>query len=129
MRRRLVHARSRQLCPPCDSDLPTSDILEVHYCDLLDTSEFENDLRKNVVKYFDELDLKKKAIYHKALSDEKRLGILKLLEFREMCVCELTAALGVTQPNLTHHIKKLESAGLVNSERRGKWVYYNLKSS
>ena len=103
-----------------------AEILEVHYCDLLETSEFENELRKNVVRYFDELDLKKKAIYHKALSDEKRIGILKLLNFREMCVCELTAALGVTQPNLTHHIKKLESAGLVNSERRGKWVYYSL---
>jgi ArsR family transcriptional regulator len=103
-----------------------SEILEVHYCDLLDTSEFENDLRKNVGKYFDELDLKKKTIYYKALSDEKRLGILKLLEFREMCVCELTAALGVTQPNLTHHIKKLENAGLVRSERRGKWIYYKL---
>jgi DNA-binding MarR family transcriptional regulator len=103
-----------------------AEILEVHYCDLLETSDFENELRKNVVKYFDGLDLTKRAIYHKALSDEKRLGILKLLEFREMCVCELTAALGVTQPNLSHHIKKLESAGLVNSERRGKWVYYSL---
>jgi ArsR family transcriptional regulator len=103
------------------------EILKVHYCDLLETSDFENELRKNVHKYFDELDIKKQALYYKALSDEKRIGILKLLEFREMCVCELTAALGVTQPNLSHHIKKLENAGLVKSERRGKWVYYKLE--
>ena len=92
----------------------------------METSDFEHELRKNVVTYFNKLDLEKLAAYHKALSDEKRLGIMKLLEFREMCVCELTVALGVTQPNLTHHIKKLESAGLVKSERRGKWVYYKL---
>ena len=104
-------------------------ILEVHYCDLFETSDYENKLRKNVLEYFNELDLEKQAIYHKALSDEKRIGILKLLEFREMCVCELTAVLGVTQPNLTHHIKKLETAGLVESERRGKWVYYKLVQS
>jgi biotin operon repressor len=103
-------------------------VLEVHYCDLLETSRYENELRENVLEYFKTLDLGKQAEYHKALSDEKRIGILKLLEFREMCVCELTAALGVTQPNLTHHIKKLESAGLVESERRGKWVYYQIKN-
>jgi ArsR family transcriptional regulator len=101
-----------------------AEILEVHYCDLLETSDFENTLRKNVINYFEELEIEKLAIYHKALSDEKRIGILKILEFREMCVCELTAALGVSQPNLSHHIKKLEYAGLVKSERRGKWVYY-----
>jgi predicted transcriptional regulator len=103
-----------------------AEILQVHYCDLVETSDYENMLEKNVREYFDDLNLSKQAEYHKALSDEKRLGILKLLEFREMCVCELTAALGVTQPNLTHHIKKLEYAGLVKSERRGKWVYYSL---
>lgn len=105
-----------------------AEILQVHYCDLVETSDYENALEKNVREYFDDLNLSKQAEYHKALSDEKRLGILKLLEFREMCVCELTAALGVTQPNLTHHIKKLEYAGLVKSERRGKWVYYSLNN-
>ena len=77
-------------------------------------------LRKYVRDYLIELDLEKKFSYHKALSDEKRIGILKLLEFREMYVCELTVALGVAQPNLTRHIKKLESAGLIKSEIRGK---------
>ena len=103
-----------------------AEILEVHFCDASDTEEYESQLRKYVKEYIEKLKLKKLAEYHKALGDEKRLGILKLLDFREMCVCELTAALGMSQPNLTHHIKKLASAGLVESERRGKWVYYSL---
>ena len=96
---------------------------------MLDTTEYEKQLRKNAEEYFKELDLGKIVIFHKALGDETRLGIIKLLGIREMCVCELTAALGVSQPNLTHHVKKLESAGLVESERRGKWVYYSLTNA
>lgn len=107
----------------------TAEILEVHFCDVLDTTEYEKQLRKNAEEYFKELDLGKIVIFHKALGDETRLGIIKLLGIREMCVCELTAALGVSQPNLTHHVKKLESAGLVESERRGKWVYYSLTNA
>ena len=94
-----------------------AEILQVQYCDLQETEKYENKLEKAAKEYFVELGLSEQAKYHKALSDEKRLGIMKLLEVREMCVCELAAALGVTQPNLTHHIKKLESAGLVNGER------------
>ena len=100
--------------------------LETHFCDLEETEEYEKNLRKNAVAHFEGLNLKKLAEYYKALGDDKRLGILALLGFREMCVCELTAALGISQPNLSHHIRKLENAGLVRSERRGKWVYYSL---
>jgi ArsR family transcriptional regulator len=103
-----------------------AEILETHFCDLEETEEYENTLRKNAVEYFEGLSLGNLAEYYKALGDDKRLGILLLLGFREMCVCELTAALGISQPNLSHHIRKLENAGLVRSERRGKWVYYSL---
>lgn len=104
-----------------------SQILETHFCDVPDTGKHESQLRKNVREYLGELDLDKQVEYHKALGDENRLGIMRLLEFREMCVCELAAALGISQPNLTHHVKKLERAGLVKSEKRGKWVYYSLE--
>jgi ArsR family transcriptional regulator len=75
---------------------------------------------------FGSIDLQSRAIVYKSLADEKRLKILTLLTFREMCNCELTAALGLTQPNLSHHVRKLEDAGLVRHEKRGKWVYYSL---
>jgi DNA-binding transcriptional ArsR family regulator len=104
-----------------------AEILETHFCDAPDTEKYESQLRENVREYLEKLDLKKAVEYHKALGDENRLSIMRLLRFREMCVCELTAALGISQPNLTHHVKKLERAGLVKSDKRGKWVYYSLE--
>ena len=101
-------------------------ILETHFCDITDTEEYESKLRKNVVEHFNDLKLDELSDCYKALGDDKRLGIMRLLGFREMCVCELTSALGISQPNLSHHIRKLENVGLVRSERRGKWVYYSL---
>jgi ArsR family transcriptional regulator len=63
----------------------------------------------------------------KALADTTRLRILKLLDVREMCVCEVMIALDLTQPTASHHLKILENAGLVKSRKEGKWVYYSLK--
>ena len=62
-----------------------------------------------------------------AMADESRLLILGLLRRRrELCACELQAALSVTHATISHHIHVLDAAGLVTSERRGKWVYYRL---
>jgi ArsR family transcriptional regulator len=58
----------------------------------------------------------------KALSDPNRVKILKLLQHRVLCVCELQAALGISQPNASKHIKILEDAGLINSFKDGLWV-------
>ena len=69
---------------------------------------------------------RKQGKFFKALSDEKRIRILKLLTIREMCVCELMIALNVTQPNLSHHLKILENQGFVNRRKEGKWAYYSL---
>ena len=41
-----------------------------------------------------------------------------------MCVCDLTAAFDLTQPTISHHLKVLRVAGIIDSERRGTWVYY-----
>ena len=101
-------------------------LFEKYFCDVIDQHKHESKLKKYAEQYLSRYNFVEKAKIHKALSDEKRLKTLKLLTFREMCVCELTAALGLTQPNLTHHIKKLEHAGLVNHEKRGKWVYYSI---
>ena len=102
-------------------------LLETHFCDVSDKNKHESELKKYTHQYLTRYDHKQKAKVYKALADEKRLKILKLLTIREMCVCELTAALNLTQSNLTHHIKKLEQANLVDYEKRGKWVYYTLK--
>ncbi len=62
----------------------------------------------------------------KALSDPNRVKILKMLQHRELCVCELQAALGVAQPTVSRHLKVLEHAGLVSYKKDGLWVNYRL---
>ena len=62
----------------------------------------------------------------KALSDPNRVKIIKMLQNRSMCVCEMQAALGVAQPTVSKHLKLLEDAGLVRSAKYGLWVNYLL---
>ncbi|MEV6901998.1 metalloregulator ArsR/SmtB family transcription factor [Amycolatopsis sp. NPDC051372] len=63
----------------------------------------------------------------KALGDPVRLRLLSMIASREggeMCVCELTPAFDLAQPTISHHLKLLRQAGLIDCERRGTWVYY-----
>ena len=62
----------------------------------------------------------------KALSDETRLRILKMLEARPLCVCEIQHVLKGSQPNVSHHLKTLSEAGLVESKKDGLWIDYRL---
>ena len=68
----------------------------------------------------------KQSRFFKALADETRLRILKLLEVREMCVCEVMVAIGLTQPTASHHLGILENEGLVKDRKEGKWVFYSV---
>ncbi len=63
----------------------------------------------------------------KALADPVRLRLLSLIASHpggEACVCDLTEAFDLTQPTISHHLKVLHEAGLVEREKRGVWVYY-----
>jgi ArsR family transcriptional regulator len=65
----------------------------------------------------------------RVLADPARLRILSLIRAQpesEACVCHLTEPLGLTQPTVSHHLKVLLDAGLVEAERRGTWAYYRL---
>ena len=62
----------------------------------------------------------------KSLSDPNRVKILKLLQQKTMCVCELQAVLNISQPSVSKHLKQLEEAGLVGSKKEGLWVNYFL---
>jgi ArsR family transcriptional regulator len=65
----------------------------------------------------------------KALADPHRVKILNLLAISPdpVCVCEFTGPLGLSQPTVSHHLKKLTQAGLLDREQRGTWAYYSLK--
>jgi len=65
----------------------------------------------------------------KALSDETRLRIIKLLEKGELCVCDLVAALDQVQPKISFHLSALKDAGLVRDRKEGKWIHYRLDES
>jgi len=62
----------------------------------------------------------------KALSDPNRVKIVKLLQQKMMCVCELQGALNIAQPTVSKHLKILEDAGLVDFHKDGLWVNYYL---
>ena len=62
----------------------------------------------------------------KALSDPNRVKIIKLLEQKKMCVCELQGAIGIAQPTVSKHLRILEEAGLVDYQKDGLWVNYYL---
>jgi ArsR family transcriptional regulator, arsenate/arsenite/antimonite-responsive transcriptional repressor len=67
----------------------------------------------------------------KALADETRLAIVRMLaEHGEpLCVCHIVDAFELSQPTISHHLKLLREAGLINSEKRGLWAYYSLDRS
>jgi ArsR family transcriptional regulator len=63
----------------------------------------------------------------KALADPARLRLLSLIQAHdggEACVCELIEPLGLSQPTISHHLRTLQQAGLVEREKRGVWAYY-----
>jgi len=65
----------------------------------------------------------------KAIADPARLRLLSLIQGQpngEACVCHLTEPLGLSQPTVSHHLKVLLNAGLVEREQRGSWAYYRV---
>ncbi|HEX6538399.1 MAG TPA: metalloregulator ArsR/SmtB family transcription factor [Candidatus Dormibacteraeota bacterium] len=64
----------------------------------------------------------------RALADPVRLRLMSIIAAAdEACVCDLTAPFTVSQPTISHHLRVLKEAGLVDSERRGTWVYYRAR--
>ncbi|MDH6554057.1 ArsR family transcriptional regulator [Streptomyces sp. SAI-208] len=85
-------------------------------CPGLSAAPLDEDLAVDLAKVF------------KALGDPVRLRLMSMIASRgesgEVCVCELTPAFDLSQPTISHHLKLLRQAGLIDCERRGTWVYY-----
>ena len=90
--------------------------------------KFIGELRKLARDIGDASYFNTKARFFKALSDPTRLKIIKLLSVKEMCVCEVMAALNLTQPNASHHLNLLEREGIAEKRREGKWILYRLST-
>jgi ArsR family transcriptional regulator, arsenate/arsenite/antimonite-responsive transcriptional repressor len=65
----------------------------------------------------------------KALSEETRLRIIKLLEGGELCVCDIVAAMDMIQPKVSFHLAVLKESGLIRDRKQGKWVHYRIDDS
>lgn len=72
------------------------------------------------------METKKFTRVMKALSDPNRVAIIKVLALRRLCVCELTALLGLAQSTVSKHLRTLEEAGLVAYAKDGTWINYYL---
>ena len=73
------------------------------------------------------MDYRNDAKLFKALSDENRLQILTQLNNEEKCACVLLEKLAISQPTLSHHMRILAEARLVECRKEGKWMYYSLR--
>lgn len=74
-------------------------------------------------------DAEELAAAFRAVADPARLRLLSLIAAQpgaEACVCHLLKPLGLSQPTVSHHLKLLHQAGLLDRERRGSWVYYRI---
>lgn len=71
----------------------------------------------------------KTAEMFKAFCDENRIRILEMLQSGEKCGCKLLEELNVSQPTLSHHMKILCDAGIVENRKEGKWTHYRISSS
>ncbi|MEM3579147.1 MAG: metalloregulator ArsR/SmtB family transcription factor [Candidatus Bathyarchaeia archaeon] len=95
-------------------------------CPREDPTKYAEELKElaNAVVNVDEAESLCRTL--RALADTNRIRILKLLEVREMCVCEIMIALGLTQPTASHHLRILENARLIKGRKEGKWVFYKI---
>lgn len=76
----------------------------------------------------DEVEADRVAAMFKALGDPVRLRLTALIAAQdEICVCHLTPHFALSGPTISHHLKQLREAGLIDSERRGTWIYYRIR--
>jgi DNA-binding transcriptional ArsR family regulator len=91
-----------------------------------DQEEYAAELKKLAAGLGNPDLIERRARLLKALADGTRLKMLGLLSVREMCVCELTVALDLTQPTASHHLNILKNVGLITDRKEGKWIFYKV---
>jgi DNA-binding transcriptional ArsR family regulator len=108
------------------SDQRLTRLIASPYCQGKNASKYEAELKELAAKVANKDLAVKQSRLFKALSDDSRIRMLKLLMLRRMCVCEIMAALEMTQPTASHHLVLLEKEGLLRRRKEGKWAYYSL---
>jgi ArsR family transcriptional regulator, arsenate/arsenite/antimonite-responsive transcriptional repressor len=114
------------VAPPLDISMPVDTI----YVDMSRTLELIDCCRPLDAEALADTEASATAQLFKALAEPARIKIVNLLARRDepVCACEFIPALGLTQATVSHHLKKLTEAGLLEREQRGKWAYFSLNS-
>ncbi len=112
--------------PQSKTDKRLERLVESGICSCESASKYTAELEEIANKNMNIQIAARKSRVFKALADATRLRILGLLMAREMCVCEVMAALDLTQPTASHHLRILENVGLVKDRKEGKWVFYSI---
>lgn len=107
-----------------DADKRLARLVRSCVCPTEDASKYAKELRDLANRMASKESAKKQSRFFKALADENRVRILRLLMLREMCVCEIMVALNLTQPTASHHLGILEKEGIIKRRKEGKWVFY-----
>ena len=84
------------------------------------------ELRAIANELCDEASIRRSSRILKAISDPNRHKMIRLLSLRSMCVCEIMAALDMTQSVASHHLQLLENSGILTKKRKGKWIFYKI---
>lgn len=105
-------------------------MIEAKVCSSDNVEEHCRALLETLKKFGDpaERDIQMRALGKllRAIGNEHRFKILMLLKGQKRCFIELEYALGLSQPTISYHVKALEDAGLIQSEKRGKWTSFSL---
>lgn len=101
-------------------------LMDLGRCTAKNASEYEHELQNFASQVVTQRNLAAEMRLFKALADMTRLRILAMLTTREMCACEIMTALGLSQPNTSHHLRILETAGIIRQRKEGKWTFYSI---
>jgi len=101
-------------------------LIESGECPSKSSEEYAKELKKLSQQLDNEISDKTLVLFN-ALSDHKRMKIIKLLLNRKLCVCEFTEVLEVTQSTVSHHLNILENSGLIRGFKKGKWTFYEVE--
>lgn len=92
----------------------------------VDVNEYIKELGKYKDKILSNTDFKKMVNFHKALGHKSRYLIYNLIKKKKMCICELNVILDLAQPTISHHVKILEQADLIEGIKNGKFTHYQI---
>lgn len=120
----IVKAMTKTLRPKLSKRLER--LVETEICPAEDVTKYAHELKELAKQVADNRTVRRESRFFKALADETRVKILKLLGLKEMCVCEIMVALDLTQPTASHHLRILENVGIIKDRREGKWIFYSI---